>query len=58
MLKDVCSMAFSVRMGQAADTWALGPDSPCFAQKCYEIKDISSDLFFIFYSCRLVTELS
>lgn len=38
VLKDVCSMAFNVRMVQAAGIWALGPDSPCFAQKCYKLK--------------------
>lgn len=36
--KYVCPTAFNVRMVKAAGTWALGPGSPCFAQKCYELK--------------------
>lgn len=39
--------AFSVRMIQAAKECAAGPDSPRFAQKCYELEHLLTLVYFI-----------
>lgn len=50
VLQDLCSTASDVRMIQAARIWAMGPDSPRFAQKCDEKK------FSLIYSLVFPTE--